>query len=706
MRLIYLFLVVLLSGGLFSQTAKLNPALKMRLSEKSSPEKVYSILVQGDITKLKAAQREAGFTFNYSSGDVASITCNATAISFLIDHNIISYAEFKEAHAKPMNDTMVFRNRIKAAKLGTHPLTQGYDGTDIVLGFIDTGIDVVHKDFKDAQGNTRIKFLWDQTTNSGSTVPSPYGYGIEWTDTQINANQCTHSDMAYYGHGTHVSGIAAGNGLSNGTHEGVAPKADIVMVAVNFNMNGPTTADAVDYILSKASLLGKPCVINASLGDYYGSHDGTDLEAKLIESMIANIPGRVMVAAAGNAGYVKFHVKTQNTSPDTSFTWLRNGQSTEHYWFYGDTSQVKNLQISVGGNRTDFSNVGRIAFHTYTYGLGPVKHDTLKYNGNRIAIIDNSSSINNSGVYELYLRIRADSTDMFWRVETKGTGVHHAWNFDFVSTGLPTLAQYPPMAHYKMADTMYSMVSSYQCSDEIITVANYFNLNSWYDVRDSLNHIVDPAGSLAGTSSSGPTRDGRQKPDISATGQAVFSTLVTGMQATQIAQSPETVAQGSFHVIGGGTSAASPVVAGLAALYLQAHPMATNQQVKQAITHCAYSDQYTGTLPNYAWGHGKLDGFAAMFCEENLVGLQKNKLHEQVNYYPNPFNTKVTIELPTTTVGKISFYNAEGKLLLEDKIDGKVYELHSAHLKTAQSGLYFVRIVGQSSSYAFKLIKD
>lgn len=700
------FLMLLCSTGLFSQTGSLNPALKMSLSEKVLPEKVYSILVKGDIAKLKAAQREAGFTVNYSAGMIASIKCTASTISFLIDHNLISYAEFKEARTNPMNDTMVLRNRIKAIKQAAHPLTQSYDGTDIVLGFIDTGIDVAHKDFKDAQGNSRIKFLWDQTQNSGSTVPSPYGYGIEWTDSQIDANQCTHSDMPYYGHGTHVSGIAAGNGLSNGTHEGVAPKADIVMVAVNFNLNGPTTSDAVDYILSKASLLGKPCVINASLGDYYGSHDGTDLESELIEAMIANIPGRVMVAAAGNAGYVKFHVKTQNTSPDTSFTWIRNGQNTEEYWLYGDTSQVKNIEISIGGNRTDFSDVGRIAFRSYSYGLGPVRHDTLLLNGNRIAIIDNSSSINSAGVYELYLRVRADSADMYWRIETKGTGLHHAWNFDFVSTGLPTLAQHPKMAHYKMADTLYSMVSSYQCSDEIITVANYFNLNSWYDVRDTLNHIVDATGSLAGTSSSGPTRDGRQKPDIAATGQAVFSTLVTGMQASQIAQSPSTVAQGSFHVIGGGTSAASPVVAGLAALYLQAHPMATNQQVKQAITHCAYSDQFTGTLPNYAWGHGKLDGFASMFCEENLVGIQKNKLNEQVNYYPNPFKTKVTIELSKRTTGKISVYSSDGTLVLEDKMDGTHYELNSALLKSTNSAIYFVKITGQDNTYAFKLIKD
>jgi len=706
MRLFLVFLFLTLGGNFFSQSGRLNNALKMKLSEKNMPGGIYTVLVQGDMSKLKTFEKEGAYRVNYSAGDIASVSCDANALSFLIDRKIISYAELIKPNLKPMNDTMVYRNRIKAVKTGSAPLTQAYDGSGIIIGFIDTGIDVAHKDFKDAQGNTRIKFIWDQVHAVGSTVPSPFNYGIEWTDTQINANQCTLTDMQYYGHGTHVTGIAAGNGLANHTHEGCAPKADIIMVALDFNSTGPVTADAVKYILDKATLLGKPCVINASVGNYYGSHDGTDLETKLIENMVANIPGRVMIAAAGNGGDAKYHVKTLGNGTDTSFTWLNNGTSDMDYWFYGDTNQIKNLQISIGANRTNFSDLGRISFKNYNYGLTTIQHDTLKHNGNRIGIIDNSSSINNDGVYELYIHVTTDTSNLFWRIETKGTGMHHAWNFDFVSSGLPPLSQYPKMAHYLMPDTMYSLVSSFQCSEEIITVANYVNLNTYYDVHDTLRNLGLTTGALASSSSSGPTRDGRLKPDIGATGNAVFSCLVSGMQASQIANSPQTVAQGSFHVIGGGTSAASPVVAGLAALYIQAHPNATNQQVKTAIINCAYTDAFTGTVPNYAFGHGKLDGFAAMICGENMAGIQQNKTNGAANYYPNPFKNKVTIELPAKTTGIISVYNAEGKLIFEDKVDGEKYELDSYKIKSSTSALFFVRISGEYANYAFKLIRE
>jgi subtilisin family serine protease len=706
MRVFLLFLFLCGSLICFSQNRGFNNALKLELCKDDNKDRQYRLLVQGSISELKKFEKEKNYTVHYSAGDIASISCNAVSLSFLIEHKIISSAELINSHVKPLNDTMVIRNRIKPVKQGLAPLSQAYDGAGVVLGFIDIGIDVAHGDFKDAQGNTRIKFLWDQVSNVGPNSPSPFNYGTEWTETQINANLCTHSDMPFYGHGTHVSGIGAGNGLSNNTHEGCAPKTDIIMVALNFNLNGSTTADAVQYIFNKAALLGKPCVINASVGDYYGSHDGTDLESKLIENMLVNTPGRAMVAAVGNAGYVKFHVKTQSTSTDTSFTWFQNNAATLDYVFYGDTAQVKNLQISIGANRTNFSDLGNSSFKNYAYGLTSVQTDTLKNNGNRIGIIQNSSSINSSGVYELYIHINADTTGLLWRIETTGNGSHHAWNFDFISSALPTLSQYSKIAHYITADTMYSMVSSYQCSDEVITVGNYINLNRYYDVNDTLRILADAPGSLAGTSSSGPTRDGRIKPDIAATGHAVFSSLVSGMQASQIALSPQTVAQGSFHVLGGGSSAASPVVAGLAALYLQAHPFATNQQVKAAITQCAFSDFYTGSVPNYAWGHGKLDGFAAMWCGENPVGIKKNKIENGGTFFPNPFRNQVTIELPEKVEGMLSVYSVEGKLLFEETITESRHVLNFSKSGHTKPGLYFVTMIGGEKSYTFKMVHE
>lgn len=708
MKLIFTSLLFILTLCFCAQSSQFNNALKIRLAA-NEKNQINTVLVQTtNVAKLISMQNQYAFHVNYFSGNIVCVTCDISVLANLIETKLISYAEFIEARKEVLNDTMAYQNRLKAVKLWTAPLAKAYNGEGVLIGIIDTGIDVGHGDFKDSLGKSRIKFLWDQIPSAGSNKPVPFNYGIEWTDAQINANLCTHNDLPLYGHGTHVSGIAAGNGLANGKYEGVASKADIIAVGLDFNKQGPTIADAVQYIFGKATLLGKPCVINCSLGDYYGSHDATNLEAQLIENLVKNTPGKTMVAAAGNAGSIKYHVKTQSMSNDTSFTWLANATNSLEYWCYADTNQIYNCQLSVGANRSDFSNLGNIGFKNYAYALNNVQNDTLKYNGNQIGIVKSSASINPFGVYELYFQILADTSNLLWRVETKGNGLHHAWNFDFVSSGLPNAQQYPSISNYIMPDSLYSIVSSFQCSNEIITVANYVNRSTYLDVTNSLQNTGETAGSLAGSSSIGPTRDDRQKPDISATGASVISSMALGLSPNLIANAPQVVAQGSMHVIGGGTSAAAPVVAGLAALYLEKNPSATNQQVKNAIINCAYQDNYTGTnLPNYHWGYGKLDGKAAMSCGESIYNaINQSQQDPTFKAYPNPFTTSIELVFEKNTGGNLFVYDNEGKLLMQKFIQENNYTLMLENNFKNYHGLLYLRFQSDKETHCIKLIKE
>lgn len=705
MRRLTFLLLYVLPGLVFSQTSPYNTHLMFSLEKRMGSEAVLDLLVQG---KVEALSNNNSVHVKYKLGQMASIQCKAQTLAELISSGIIERAELIPAYKTPLNDTLYYRNRVQGVKVWTAPLPQAYDGNGVLMGIIDTGIDFSHPDFKDSLGNTRIRFLWDQRLANNLSTPQPYNYGQQWSSTEINANLCAHSDQQYFGHGTGVAGIASGNGLASGRFEGMAPKCDLLVVALDFNRPGPTVADAVHYIVSKATLLNKPFVINASLGNYYGSHDGTDAEAKAIDAMMANQAGRVMVAAAGNAGHIPFHARAQLQNGDTVFTWIKSNSLQLEHTLYGDLNQIQQLQFSIGANRGNYSYMGNIGFKTYNYALNTVRKDTLKLNNNRIGIVESAASINSFGVYELSFIIKADSSNLLWSIETTGQGLHDAWNFDFVDAPLPSSLQYPAISRYAKPDSSMNMVSSFQCSDEILTVANYVNTRNFVSITSTVN-TGEIAGDLSPESSSGPTRDLRQKPDVSATGNNVAAPMCLFYQNYYLQFNPTIVAQGSFHIQSGGTSAASPVVAGLAALYLQKNPNATNREIISAVRHCAYRDDYTGTaLPHLRWGFGKLDGKATLLCNEPIV-LGENEKTERdfAQVFPNPFSDALTVRLKNINEETLArLYDAKGSLLMEQKLKETSTELNLSFLLNHYHGLLLLQLSNSTGNYHYKLIRD
>ena len=176
-------------------------------------------------------------------------------------------------------------------------------GKGVVIGIVDLGIDVKHPDFKNNSNETRILYLWEQEAESGSP-PSGYDYGREWTNTEIDANP---DDVPVGDHGTWVAGIAAGNGraASQCTYVGMAPEADLIVVDADLSDHSRIT-DGVEYIGNKATNLGKPWVVNLSLGYMYGPKDGTSPFEQILQGYANNTflgQGRIIVVSAGNEGY-------------------------------------------------------------------------------------------------------------------------------------------------------------------------------------------------------------------------------------------------------------------------------------------------------------------------------------------------------------------------------------------------------------------
>lgn len=663
--------------------SKMNFSLLKQVRENST--QLIDVFIQGDVSTVKKLVSANGGLFKYSSGDIASVKISPSALGKLMSDPAIKRMEAYPSRLKPLGDTMLIQTNTIPVHSGAAPLSQAYDGTGVVVGIIDTGIDFVHPDFRDSAGNSRIKFLWDQTQPLDLNTPLPYNYGQEWNNTEIDGGMAVaHDDLTYGGHGTHVAGLAVGNAMATGSYKGVAPKADIVFVAIDFTTSS-AIADATDYIYAKADLLGKPCVINASLGDYYGSHDGQDLQAQLMKNMINFQPGRSFVAAVGNGGTTPYHVGYTVTG-DTNFTFYEG--SSIYIPMYADTNDLKFVDFAIGADQfSPHSFRGNIPFSDISTHLGVLKSDTLYNGSNRIGIIQSYGDLL-GGVYSMEFMITPDSGSYKWRLMTTGTGKFDVWTFDVYAGPLPSAATMPDSIFCKLSDTDKTTVSSFQCLDDVISVGNYTNRKVYQDVNNvTYVNVATNPGALHATSSRGPTRDGRIKPDICSPGDMTLSAVVTAMIPYLTTNYPDNLAFGGYHVRNGGSSHASPSVAGIAALYLQKNPTATAAQIKNEILCSARLDSFTtGTLPDNNWGYGKSDAFETLKgCV--TTGVTEASTATDIGIYPNPSDGSFTIDLggyDPNSKAELRIFNALGELV-------KSIPLTSAteHLKLdLASGLY------------------
>ncbi|MGB0887074.1 MAG: S8/S53 family peptidase [Vicingaceae bacterium] len=625
-----LLLVILLCFFLkgYSQHSKVNIPLKLALEKETNKDKLFPLFVVGEAEKITAEVLKLEGKIIRSSGNIVQVKLPINTIENFSKNTFVKSMPYAFSKGKILSDTMTIHNNVTPIHNGVSPLLQSYTGKGVVFGVIDTGQDIVHPDFKDTLGNTRIYRIWDQNT------------GVYWDSTSINNGTCTHTDYGI-NHGTQVAGIGAGNGLALNKYAGVAGEATIVAVANNLNASNwlYSIVDAVDYIYNVADSLGMPCVINASVGDYFGSHDGTDPAAILIDSIVNYQPGRAFVCAGGNAGYFNWHVG-QNVTSDTAFTWLKYNPSSSlgvgsvFYEIWADTANFNNVDYAFGANLPSgsFEERGRTNFFNINDRLGNYT-DTI-WNGNNIlAIVQTYAEIQNDKYMLQVFLNEPDSNAYNFSFLSTGSGKFDFWSTtalgtsDIVETNLPNASIYPPIVNYTLPDSALTIVSSFSCSPNLITVANFVNRRVYYDI-DSNEVVGDKlAGEKAFSSSLGPDRKGRVKPDIGATGDftlgAVSTTTVNGLINT--GQNYK-VGIGGMHIRNGGTSMASPVVAGTVALYLEKCPNASMVEIKSALLGTAKQDNFTGALPNFAFGYGKVDAFEALNLSTNPITLSNDSI--------------------------------------------------------------------------------
>mgnify|MGYP000805047149 FL=1 len=256
------------------------------------------------------AVREIASSVTELSNEYAILTVPESRIEQLAQIPEIEYIEkpkrlfFEAANGKRASCIL----SVQAAPLKLY-------GKGILTAVIDSGIDYSHPDFRNTDGSTRIRALWDQSIVGNP--PEGYFLGTEYTQEQINAalsepvkarqEQIVPSrDIS--GHGTSVAGIAAGNGRGSvgGIYMGVAPQSELLIVKLGNPRQGgfPRTTElmqGVDYVLRKALEYRMPVAINISFGNTYGSHEGTSLLERYLDDM-SNYWKSVICVGSGNEG--------------------------------------------------------------------------------------------------------------------------------------------------------------------------------------------------------------------------------------------------------------------------------------------------------------------------------------------------------------------------------------------------------------------
>jgi subtilisin family serine protease len=628
---------ILLSQFITAQDAALPRAnILAYKAAQQSEQKPFPLLVDADIRWLEKFCAEGHAHYGGRVLGYHRIVLTPRALQLLLKAPALRQIVWEGGAGFTLSDTSKINARTYRLHRGDTLLPRAYTGHNVVLGFVDTGIDFLHPDFQDSLGQTRIHAIWDQTRNADTSRRPDFGYGEVYFAADINAGQCPHIDPnSYSGHGTMVAGNAAGNGRSVpdsiADYSGHAPGVRLIMVASSFGNNfTQSVADGVAFIFEEADKLGLPAVVNLSLGTYLGSHDGLDEPALQIDSMIQARNGRAIVAAVGNAGHMPpWHLQTR-LAGDTAFTWFANngnsgfGTSSLFFELWADTAQLNQVQFGILQTDTSWRDT-LYPLTDIRQRLDVVHFDTLQ--GNALFI---TYAQRRGGQYFVQVVVAYPLAGVRYGFLSRGWGKFDVWSAswlglsDIYYQGLPDSLQYARMRYYRLPDTLQSMVSSWACSPSVITVSNFNNRFSYLNTEGQMRQSTDlPVGARGRTSSRGPDRLLRQKPDVAAPGNFTVATgRLTDLQFLKNTPSARyKLAKGDHHFSNGGSSMAAPVVSGIVALMLERCKDMTHTQIAESLRKTAFTDGFTGTVPNAEFGYGKIDGLAAITRLQKGVSL-------------------------------------------------------------------------------------
>lgn len=534
--------------------------------------------------------------------------------------------------------------RLRVGSGGNWDRTKGYTGQGVIVGDVDSGVDWSHGDFLNADGTSRILYIWD--TEDTSNIDNPeallgmtgFDYGRVWTKEQIDNGECTvvdNNSSSVACHGTHTLGTAAGNGGATGNYTGMAPNAGIICVK-------GLDAWGDEFVFEMARRLGRPAACNNSWGlswNTYGPRsgyvylfpgDGSDDYSQYFDYLRGTYPeSAIVVKSAGNngmwpsftdyypGGYPNAYYGSRHfggtTTQSTPITHVYHRISHEAGWGkyieFSDMMIRSDVPVSV---RVVLANGTVCVMNTGGSGTIPGANTISTQTYYNL----NQGQDPYNGEWMGYMRFDVQSLTQArhfaegdWTIQVTPLNAGDTVNYDvwlysqrgwLVSAG----------SYRNYLDCCFTTNSSHDeyqldwaASPDVLTIGAWTTRDEWAAADGGVYHYYQSpdVGRITYFSSPGPTRDGRMKPDLAAPGAVIISTLAQNYNPGLSSTDPDL-----RHQVMSGTSMAAPHVTGASALLLQKMPGANLSQVRRLLQGWARNDTYTREFGPDAFGAGKL----------------------------------------------------------------------------------------------------
>lgn len=633
---------------------------------------VCMVRVLAKVTKgfNRASLEQQGIKVTSQVADIVALRLPIEKMQVL--ESEASVLQYSVAHkVKPLCDKARVDTRTDSVQEG-YGLPQAFKGDGVLVGICDWGFDYKHPNFNSSQ-EKRVFAAWDQFKTSGP-APEGFDYGTEFRgyEALCEAGSDTSNIYQYNSHGSHCAGIIGGRGTKNegnsaNKYTGQAPHCQFLFGS--WLLDEASWIDQVAWMWKVSKEEGKRLVISNSWGMYsFSTIDGTSLASQALNHYADS--GIVFVTSAGNNGDAEYHLGlnfdgTQDTIGSIAAYYPGDGGQMLIYW--GEPGQQFQAGFGISNNSRDLFRGPFFATSddiTYQEGFILVDGDTVRYN-----VITESANPFNQRPHVILKVDKVSNYNLhMFCTAPEGTRLN-VWNVNYVrehesNVGMAFKSLSWP--GYKNGDYYYG-IGEPACAENSIAVAAHssgrFKDGEWM------------AGEIAYFSSYGPTLDGRAKPDISAPGVGVISSISSYDNGDYTVQAVVPSGGRTYKWASmSGTSMSGPQVAGICALMLQANSHLTVNQVKDIIANTAINDEKTGVLvandsTSIRWGHGKIN---AMGCVNGAIDRlsvdEAVALDVQLVVYPNPASNQFTLLTGSNFESQVAVYTIDGRKVMSTRI--------------------------------------